>query len=315
MSLECKEIKECFVLLLKNENSAFDMSKHIILLTFDDNYVNQTINLILSISKYHKNEVSYICMCPQLRQESINVLLSQDVGIQVRCYDFLSIIDPGDWPACAMFRLFAPWLLEDCIRKVLYMDSDIICTASIKNLLIMETPYIAMCPELAANAIQYAVSEHLPVQIYCNSGVTVLNLAALRTDYTFTAILSALENMRPILSFPDQDFLNYYFQGKIEILNGMKYNCIPHEIKGSKYYRFAINNCSLMHFPSSKPWSYKGELFLIRLYLKYSEFPPMRAVCRRALWKSHFHAIVRLNRPIQRWYYGVFVPWRKGRGK
>lgn len=309
-----KTIESYFVLRYQSENAAFDDGKHIVLLTFDDNYVNQTINLILSISKFHKNEISYVCLCPVLKPKSIDALLCLAEGIQVRCYDFLSTIDPGAWPVCAMFRLFAPWLLAENVHKVLYMDSDIICAGNIEKLLKMETPYIAMCPEIAGNIQprqQHVIQQFLPVQVYCNSGVCLLNLDALRKTYSAETIIDSLREMRPKLGFPDQDFLNFYFKGKIEVLNNYMYNLQPYELKKSIYYKRILNNCKLLHFSLCKPWTHHCELHLIYLYLKYTEYPPMRAMVKRALWKSYFHSVIRLNRPIRRWYNDTFLCWRK----
>lgn len=298
-----REIEKYFVLLTKKENTSFDKTKHIILLTFDDNYINQSINLILSLSKYHKKEISYICICPELKKEHVETLLQLDEGIQVRCYNYLNTIDTGKWPACTLFRLFAPWLLEETIHKVIYLDSDFICKGSIEKILDMEPRYIAMCPEIAGNGIpsrQNTIQKYLPTQVYCNAGICVMNLRELRACFSFEELLNTYFEMQQDLAYNDQDFLNFYFKGKIELLNSALYNHQPYELKHSTYYKMIQDNCRLIHFSGDKPWNYKCELYLIRMYLKYTEYPPMRDICKRALRKSYFHAVIRLNRPVQR---------------
>lgn len=297
----------------------FDLSKPVILLTFDDNYVNQTMNLILSISKFHKDEVSYICMCPSLKRENIDLLMSVEESLQVRCYDFLGEIDPGSWPVCALFRLFAPWLLEETVQKVLYMDSDIICAGSLEKLLKMLPPWIAMCPEINMNInpfYQRTVQEFLPAQIYCNSGVCIFNLSALRKEYSPQRICDALLELRPKLQFPDQDFLNFYFRGRIEYLNSYRYNFIAHDLKGAKTYQRALDNCSLIHFAGKKPWTYRAQLYQINLYRKYSEFPPMKKMVRKAYWKSICYSPIRMAAPLVVRYCwplaDAFLKWRDG---
>lgn len=312
---EISMIDQYFTLLMKKENDMFDSSKHVILLTFDDNYVNQTINLILSIAKYHSDEVSYICMCPELKQENICKLLSLDKGVQIRCYDFWGEIDCANWPICSYFRVFAPWLLEESIHKVLYMDSDIICAGSIEKLLDMDTSYIAMCPEIGIHVhayMQRMVQEFLPTQIYCNSGVCVFNLDALRHKFSFEEVMSSLVQMRPKLLFPDQDFLNFNYKGHIEYLNSYMYNFIPHELKGSQHYKKALNNARLIHFASTiKPWKHNCELYLMRIYLNHTTYPPMIKLVKKKMRWSYLHAVLRLNRPIRRWYYDTYLVWKK----
>ena len=211
-----KEISQYFKLLSKVENINFKYEDHIVLLTFDDNYVDQTINLILSIAKYHPQNVSYICMCPPLRESNIKSLLCLKQGIQVNCYEYTPIIDSGKWPHCAMFRLFAAWLLEEKVEKVLYMDSDILCTGSLKKLFDTDVQYIAMCNEIGGNTVDKLLRERMPAHIYCNSGVAVFNLETFRKEYSFNILCEALIDVKEKLVFPDQDFLNLFYLERMQ---------------------------------------------------------------------------------------------------
>ena len=58
--------EEIFQLQLCQENPKFSPLDSIILLTFDDNYLDQSVNLILSVAKYHPSGVSLVCTCPAL---------------------------------------------------------------------------------------------------------------------------------------------------------------------------------------------------------------------------------------------------------
>ena len=125
--------EDVFTLTGVHQNVAFSCSDHIVLLTFDDNYLDQSINLILSIARHNPRGVSFICICPQLKEESIGALLALVQGIQVRCYRFSLDFQMGRWALSAILRLFCPWLLDASIHTVLYMDSDILCTGVAVN--------------------------------------------------------------------------------------------------------------------------------------------------------------------------------------
>lgn len=97
-----------FTLISDHSNASFSGHDHVILLTFDDNYVDQSINLILSILKYHPGGVSFLCLCPVLSAENQRTLLSSAYPIRLICYEHTPFISTRNWPACSIFRLFPP---------------------------------------------------------------------------------------------------------------------------------------------------------------------------------------------------------------
>ena len=77
-----KEGKIVFSILNERHNAQFVQNDKMILLTFDDNYVEQTINLIMSILAYNSDCV-FICLCPELTKENTDKLLQTDGGIKI----------------------------------------------------------------------------------------------------------------------------------------------------------------------------------------------------------------------------------------
>lgn len=283
----------------KIQNQAFCTDDNIVMLTFDDNYVDQSVNLILSISRHNPENVSFICTCPLLRQENIDILMNLKQGIQILCYDFALDLQMGRWALSAVLRLFSPWLLEDTIHRVLYMDSDILCTGSLTELFQTDVPCIAMCNEISGNVSliqQSNVRPHVPTRIYCNSGVVLFNLDYLRKNHTFHEIYSALTEINGKVVYLDQDFLNIYFQGKIEVLNAFHYNFQAYELHNTTFYKNALKNCRLIHFSVGKPWLYKTKPVYIRLYLKHSLYPPMISRVKKTYRKSLAYTPIRLAR-------------------
>lgn len=290
---------EIFSLQLTKQNDRFCVRDNIVLLTFDDNYVDQSINLILSIAKHNPEGVSFICVGPRLRDENIEILLGLNLGVQVRCYDFSLDYQMGRWALSAVLRLFCPWLLGDEIHRVLYMDSDILCCGSLQPLFDTEVRCIAMCNEISGNVNQYqqdSVRPYCPTQIYCNSGVVAFNLDYLREHHSFHEIFTALNGFNGKLCYLDQDFLNIFFRGRIEVLNAFHYNYQAYELYGTKYYKRALENCRLIHFSVGKPWLYKSKLVFIRLYLKHSRYEPMIRRVKKTFWLSLLYSPIRFSR-------------------
>lgn len=290
---------QIFKQILVTQNSAFDYAHKMVMLTFDDNYVDQSINLILSIANHNPENVSFVCTCPQLSQDNINTLLSLKQGIQIRCYEFALDLVMGRWALSAVLRLFSPWLLDDQISRVLYMDSDILCCGSLKELFETDVRCIAMCNEISGNVSmiqQSNIRPHVPTRIYCNSGVVLFNLDYLRKNHTFHEIYTALNAVNGKVVYLDQDFLNLYFQGKIDVLNAFHYNFQAYELKNTVFYKNALKNCRLIHFSVGKPWLYKTKLHFIQLYLKHSSYPPMIAKVKRTFWKSLAYSPIRTVR-------------------
>lgn len=290
-----------FTLIHQVENKAFSPKDNIVVLTFDDNYLGQSVNLILSIAKYHPQGVSFLCICPPLKEENQQILLGLAQGVQIRCYSAQEDFSTGRWVSGAVLRLFCPWLLGEEYHKVLYMDSDILCTGSLEKLFAMDVPLLAMCSELSGNVSagrMETVRPYLPTQIYCNSGVVLFNLDALRAQYTFQEIYDQLLAWKGTFYYLDQDFLNVFFQGKITVLNPYFYNCQAYELRKTEFWKPALKQCSLIHYSVGKPWIYKTRLKMIRLYLKHSLYPPMIRRVRKTYALSLLYCPIRIARRI-----------------
>lgn len=270
------------------ENELFDVDDRLVMLTFDNNYVNQTINLMLSIVKHQSKKVSFYCVCLDLEEENVLKLLDLEIGVQVRIYQFNYKVDTGHWPQATLLRVFSPWLLDSCVEKILYLDSDILCCGSLDELYELDTPYIAMGNEISGNVSsgnrknKKSLPEEHPAWLYCNAGVAVLNLRNIREHYEFADMFHKCCDICSTYYCNDQDFLNLFFYGKITYFNGLCYNFQPYELKGTVFYQYAVNKCRLIHFSSEKPWKDTGDRAIMRLYLTHSEYAPMRELVKKA---------------------------------
>jgi hypothetical protein len=92
--------------------------------------------------------------------------------------------------------------------------------------------------------------------------------------------------------------------GRITYFNGLRFNFQAYELKGSVLYGYALENCRIIHFSAAKPWKDIGDRDIMRLYLKYTEYPPMRDLVKKAyrssILKSPYRAIYRFGSKIKR---------------
>ena len=158
------QVHEVFSLIETRQNSRFSPADNIVLLTFDDNYLDQSVNLILSIAHHNPDNVSFLCICPRLKPESIELLMALEQGIQVRCYGFALDFQMGRWALSAVLRVFSPWLLGEEIKRVLYMDSDILCSGSLQPLFDADIPCIGMCNEISGNVSKTQIRTVRPLR-------------------------------------------------------------------------------------------------------------------------------------------------------
>lgn len=308
--MNCNSIYE---LVLNKRNENFHFSDHLIMLTFDDNYVNQTINLMLSIVNKQEKSVSFCCVCLDLNEKNVDLLLGLDFGVQVRLYKFNYDVDTGHWPKTTLLRVFSPWLLDTEIEKILYLDADMICCGSLSELFELNPDWIAMGNEISGNVFQGAkkgqkrFGDCYPGQLYCNAGTVVMNLKNIREHYDFESVFSDCCRICDEYYCNDQDFLNIFFMGKITYLNGLRFNFQAYELKGSYFYKYALKNCRMVHFSATKPWKDTGDRDNMRLYLKYSEYLPMREMVKKAyrknICKAPYRALYKLGAKIKYWIF------------
>lgn len=164
----------------------------------------------------------------------------------------------GDFFSSAVYyyRFFIPRLFP-MYDKCVYIDSDTILRGDIGELFdtdldgnamaAMVDPKVDVIPEFRAY-VNKAVG--VPYQDYCNSGVLVMNMKALRKMKYLTALVDTINKYDADLVAPDQDYMNVILRGKILHLDS-KWNMEPVEElpKDTKLVHFNLFN---------KPWHYKN---------------------------------------------------------
>ena len=156
------------------------------------------------------------------------------------------------------FRLFLPALFPQ-YDKGIYIDSDVVLTADVAELFDTDIgdnligacwdASIADVPPLVAYT-EDAVG--VDRREYINSGVLLLNLAAMRECRFEEHFLHLLNTYHVDSIAPDQDYINAMCNGRIHYLDGA-WDAMPNEA------REPLAQTKLVHYNLfSKPWCYDG---------------------------------------------------------
>ncbi len=187
------------------------------------------------------------------------------------------------YPKEMYFRLLAGEFLPKEIKKVLYLDPDILVINSLQEL--WET-------ELENHLLGAAVHKGLtdivtPINKvrldldhgYYNSGVLLMNLEKAREMISWQDISEVIEEHSAYLVLPDQDILNFLYGKYALLLPEEKWNYDARMY--AKYFarslgeydtQWTMANTSILHFcGKNKPWKESHDNRFTALYLSYQK--------------------------------------------
>ncbi len=176
----------------------------------------------------------------------------------------------------AYFRLLLPEILPSEIKKVIYLDADVVVLKDLSELWSVEMdgnpflavqepdgPYMIDCfrtfnPEL--RNLDFDKFGIRPEHKYCNSGVMVIDVEKWRREAVMEKAFAFLETYFP--RFVDQDALNVVLAGRWGLLDP-KWNVTqafyvaqPKCPYGPEVIRNVVSDPYILHFTGSpKPWT------------------------------------------------------------
>lgn len=186
--------------------------------------------------------------------------------------DRISLLNnPSAYPPANFYRLLIPDLLPDSVRKVVYLDTDVVVKGDLAELWSVE---IGDALALAAQDVvpgRFGNCESIdcrrhgvsPEQKYFNAGVMVINLEQWRAQGIADQVFRCLEHGE--FMFADQDALNIVLAGRWAEIEPRWNQVHPVHLvpswRESHYdedaFFAALNAPCIVHFTSRpKPWSY-----------------------------------------------------------
>ncbi len=197
---------------------------------------------------------------------------------------FTRYIIDGKFVGAFIYRFFIPCVLDTNIKKVLYIDGDIVCNGKLSDLFEMD---------LMGNSV--AVSEDIQGEIYAknfnlkkyfNSGVLLIDTCNWNRKILTIKLLKGLEkalNTKIDLPCPDQDILNIVLENETLFVS-QKYN-LPYRLVRPSVFKAKIVNgdaehASLIHFIGAiKPWtSYNQSVPIVKVWAHAKANSPWKDV-------------------------------------
>ena len=157
-------------------------------------------------------------------------------------------VDLSRVPAISAARLACADLLPTHITKALYLDSDILVTGSLSELLDFDMSNCMFAG--VAERIEDQVRKRIGLEacdLYINAGVLLMNLVDMRRDSFTEKSLDFLAENAEAAVYLDQDAINSVARGRILSLP-LKYNVI------APLFFFSYEECAL--FRRSNSWYY-----------------------------------------------------------
>lgn len=204
--------------------------------------------------------------------------LSEKFCVNITLYEtdakyFAALPTKSHFPPSIYYRYMLPQLVKNTDR-VLYLDADIICLQSLKELQTLDfaDAAAAAVPDVAWMGKKRGKAFNLTGE-YFNSGVMLLNLKKWQELSVYEKSKELLTKNPKLYRYPDQDVLNIILEGKVCYL-AKEYNAIDL----GEIDKDAIK---LLHYAAHpKPWSVAWQdspicnEFNGALYEKYESLTP-----------------------------------------
>lgn len=169
------------------------------------------------------------------------------------------------YPREMYYRIFAAQCLPRELDRVLYLDPDMVILGSLAELYHMDLGdhFFAAATHVKRlmrklNELRLDMEEDSP---YINSGVMLMNLAALRREQDPQAVFAYIEKYKNALMLPDQDVISGLYGGRILELDTLRYNMTEILLAKKRSLRpemdldWVRKNCTIIHYCGrNKPW-------------------------------------------------------------
>lgn len=244
-------------------------------ISVNEKYVRYAYVMLSSLFKNH----SFIKICvyilySDISENSVRMLyrLGDEYGQKICAVYIGRDVFPkqlpcnNEWPIEIYYRLALGEMLPEKIKRIIYLDVDVIIIDSIWDFYNVDFGGRALsaCPDMSALDGLCGKQKELfkdlidiPEFQYFNSGVLLINLEKVRKDFCLEQFCNlALE--LPLTS-PDQDLLNYIFYKDVVLQDEKRFNLFAKKAYQAGYgYNWIKDHTAIVHYTGFKPWAYNA---------------------------------------------------------
>ncbi len=295
-----KKLKKTISLLEKN-NELKNKNSYPIVFASDNNYSQHLGVTISSILKTNPNNNFHFYILDggiSKKNKKKLYLLKKIKSFKI---DFIPInnddfngcpVPPNSHISLATFYRFKILSLFPNLKKILYLDCDLIVMGDLKPLfdLDLKDNFLAMVPDYYSKKL--ARERDIKNRDYYNAGVIMFNLPlCLKNDLEKKLFRYAVSH--PDLVYGDQDVINAVVGEKILKIDS-KYNMQfqPYEKGQGDNILKRINDIVILHYTSGlKPWKVNNIHALNCYYVKYLKYTSWRVDLLRIFYKRVLYFI------------------------
>lgn len=194
-----------------------------------------------------------------------------------------SLLNLHDYPKEMYFRLLSSKVLPTELKRVIYLDPDILVINSIRPLWELD-----LTGKMFAAAVHEGLTDIMSsinnlrlgtTTDYFNSGIMLMDLEQMRKKVKIEDITAAIEQNHDTLILPDQDILNYLYGEDILKIPETRWNYDARAYSvylarstGDCSLEWVMSNTSILHFCGKpKPWQKEKHSRFKALYLNYQQ--------------------------------------------
>ena len=188
------------------------------------------------------------------------------------------------WTRAMYYRLLAAELLPETLDRVLYLDPDILVINAVRPLydtdlegnLMAAATHTGLLAGIT-DPVNRLRLENYEAEAYYNSGVLLMDLAAMRREVRPADIFGYAREHADILLLPDQDVLNGLYGGQILGVDDSLWNYDARRFdrylllsQGERDMDWVMGHTALLHFCGKrKPWNHSYQGRFSALYKHY----------------------------------------------
>lgn len=263
-----------------------------LLTTLDKNYLPQLQTLLTSLAVNNPGErISLYLLHSNLSEAELSSVRRQCglygysfAPIHVGNELFQDAPVTRQYPKEMYYRLLAPHLLPEDIKRILYIDPDTLVINPIRPLWAMDMHGYLFAAAAHTGKTELANSVNKlrlgTERNYYNSGVLLIDLEAGRREIQPDALFSYVKQHREELLLPDQDVLNALYSERILPVEDVLWNYDARNYSnyllrsGGVYdLQWVMEHTAILHFcGKAKPWKRN---YLYRFGILYQHYMQM----------------------------------------
>lgn len=275
-----------------------------IALSTDENYAPHCLTTICSICENSNDELTFYIIYNKLEEKTIKIFSNfikkyKNVNLFFIPLNFELLKElpfgrndmPNVYVSLATYnRLFLAQIIPEDVKKIIYLDCDIIVKKSLKQMFEtnIDNYAIAAVPDsLTYNLSTYARLQYSPDLGYFNAGVLLINLDYWRKHKVFSDFMNFIKHYPERISCHDQDVMNYVLRNS-KLNLPFEFNLQEEFIKVDttmiatdwKKLKEAASSPAIVHYSSRrKPWykecnhPYKDDYLKYKSKTEYASLP------------------------------------------